>query len=360
VNVHPSKKIVHFSREEVVVEKLAAQIKLFLQQSQGLRHLPFVSLPVSKELLATSSCDNDLQNRPVASERKRKIGLSLQPNKAIRVDPTDRKIDEIYFSLSCECSKDCRDGSPICRVNNLTKLMYCSETTPSNLASVAPLSEGGVMLSNCDYSALQVIKECSWVGPVDTSISLVQFRSKLLLFNHSLAFKQMLYHICAEKSIGLTVLSFACPPDFRFFLTKCAPRVDANLDVTLDTLLMKSDMLMKSFKIEITEKGFLNSIPLLLDEVTPNPIFLPEFLAALAYDCDWSNESVCYENVCQALSSFYHKSLLHSLQTDARSMEKRMLTIIKQHFRPTKSFSDKAGLIEITSLEKLYRTFERC
>jgi hypothetical protein len=361
VNVHPSKKIVHFSREELVVEKLAAQIKLLLHQSQGLRQLSFVSLPTSSDLMVSVFREKDQVNGEALIERKRKSGISLQPNKVIRVDHTERKIDEMYLSLSCECCKTDSGVSSSCSVNSRMKPLYCSETSTSGLLVPPPrFSDSAELLPDFDSCSSLVVKECSWVGLVDTSFSLLQFRSKLLLFNHALAFKQMFDRVCWEKGSSVTVLSFAYPPDFRLFLARSPRFVDTNLGASLNALILKSDLLMEYFKVGITEDFCLASFPILIDEVMPNPLFLPDFFAVLAYDCNWSSDIGWHETVCRALSNFFLESLLHSLQTDARSMEKRILPIVKQHFQPTKSFHERSGLIEVTSLEKLYKTFERC
>jgi hypothetical protein len=71
----------------------------------------------------------------------------------------------------------------------------------------------------------------------------------------------------------------------------------------------------------------------------------------------WEEEKPCFEMLCRELSEFY------SIQPDV--VESQM-DIVQQifsplySFKPPKSLSTDGSLIQIASLEALYKVFERC
>lgn len=179
-------------------------------------------------------------------------------------------------------------------------------------------------------------------------------------------------------------------------------------------------MLSEYFGLEITPEGGLASLPVLLEQYTPDMDRLPSFLLSLATDVqwDWSDERACFHTLALALADFYAvreplgavsreegrgggrqapaegrdlgarldpdlrrddprfpASLVEAARTGslvapstgqgegrAWALEHVIFPSLRLFLKPPRGRADRAdgSVLQITTLEKLYRTFERC
>jgi DNA mismatch repair protein MLH1 len=178
-----------------------------------------------------------------------------------------------------------------------------------------------------------------FVGVVDRQLSLVQYNTKLLLVNHSQLARELLYQQ-ALRLFGNAAPFELAPAQDVAELALLA--LEANgigpeeqrLSMAAEVaalMLEKGPMLAEYFSIKVeaapddgpgnndslanNEGGpasgatpprvLLTHLPRLLDGHTPQLIYLPDFIVALAYDVDWSTERECFHTVAQALAAFY-------------------------------------------------------
>jgi len=82
---------------------------------------------------------------------------------------------------------------------------------------------------------------------------------------------------------------------------------------------------------------------------------LPEFLLRLAADVDWTEEGARRSGVASALGELYR---LREGDDERRSVA--VWTAVKSSLTPSRRLATDGSVIELTRLEQLYRTFERC
>lgn len=147
-------------------------------------------------------------------------------------------------------------------------------------------------------------------------------------------------------------------------------------------LVSSREMLAEYFSFCITEDGKIDSLPLLLPGYKPNMNRLPLFLVRIGVYVNWKEEQACFESFLRELAYFYAPLPASQVETWAdesftteedntngedeakRSEVKRMLEHVifpaaKQYLVPPESLLEK-DFTCVTSLENLYRVFERC
>ena len=163
-----------------------------------------------------------------------------------------------------------------------------------------------------------------------------------------------------------------------------------------ETLNEKNRKILKFyFKIKIDENFNLFYLPLILDNYKPSFVKLPSFLFSLATLVNWESEKECFESISKQISKFYsldwfneeeniHQDVeqqedqedqedqkkvknIFSSQSSSSIPSKRAWIIehiILSHCKSgvpfPKKFTTDRTVIQIASLDKLYKIFERC
>lgn len=147
-------------------------------------------------------------------------------------------------------------------------------------------------------------------------------------------------------------------------------------------------MLDEYFSFGLSDMGDLESLPLLLPGYTPDLDKLPLLLLRLALQVDWEDEKACFDTFLHELAFFYslspppiveHDSTRNSQEEEdmgrgeeerererkeAEEATKRCIEHVvwptaKQYFVAPEGMLRK-DVVQVTSLEALYRVFERC
>ncbi|XP_065039683.1 DNA mismatch repair protein MLH1 isoform X2 [Musa acuminata AAA Group] len=177
-----------------------------------------------------------------------------------------------------------------------------------------------------------------------------------------------------------------------------------------ELLKQKREMLEEYFCININQEGNLTRLPVILEQHTPDMDHIPEFLLSLANDVDWENEKECFQAISAVLGNFYamHPPVLPNPAGDGIEFYKKIngkaasiddagneLTGTDDHgqddldqellaeaetawaqrewniqhvlfpsmrlfLKPPKSMATDGTFVQVASLEKLYKIFERC
>ena len=109
----------------------------------------------------------------------------------------------------------------------------------------------------------------------------------------------------------------------------------------------------------------------MLEGHTPYPAAIPGFLWRLATETEWRYERRCFEDVINHLGVCYAQLPSHEivkddfrelvLEDDAKeTLEKVIFPALKQLLLPPAGLDDDACIDTLTTLERLYRQFERC
>lgn len=231
------------------------------------------------------------------------------------------------------------------------------------------------------------------VGAVDAQLSLVQSGTRLLLLRHAPLLRQLFFQ-AALRQFGEfpQVLALSPPVQLHAALTpfvaaqlrhQRAAADDAAGAVAPDevaaavlklvrVLAARADMLAEYFRVELSPGAdgawSLVALPALLPGHRPLAAELPRFLARLALQTRWDAEAQCFSDVLGHLAWYY--ALLRPVDGDGRELSDEardalsavLFPAMKRHLRPhrTDELREVDWLLEVTSLEKLYRVFERC
>ena len=121
-------------------------------------------------------------------------------------------------------------------------------------------------------------------------------------------------------------------------------------------------MLKEYFSIGITRNNSnricLDSLPILLDGYEPSPHAVPLFLLRLATEVNWTEEKPCFFGICQELASFYAQ--LPSGDDHSLLVRHTIFPAVSALLSPSKDISQSESFIVVSSLNGLYKVFERC
>ncbi|KAK4256291.1 hypothetical protein QN277_009176 [Acacia crassicarpa] len=179
-------------------------------------------------------------------------------------------------------------------------------------------------------------------------------------------------------------------------------------EMNTDLLKQKADILEYHFCIHIDELGNLCRLPVILDQYTPDMDRIPEFALSLGNDVNWGVEKNCIQTIAAALGNFYamlppmlpnpsgdgwrfykkrklscaeqnscnttgsdeilENDVDHELLSEAElawsqrewSIQHVLFPSLRLFFKPPASMATNGTFVQVASLEKLYKVFERC
>ncbi len=346
-----------------------------------------------KPLLDTSSSLKRKRTDDISSSQRD----TIPPNKYIRVDHTEQKLDLFYtphasssHNLSVEKSllpfdRCCCSSAAICQMCSPNKPeedqhvgAFKIHLTSSDLTSVQ--SKINQISQNKDEFASKIIRQMVYIGRIDRRFSIVQFQARLFIFNHFEAFKEFYYQLCFLQFGEMATWYFDHLIPIRDQLDLCA-KFTANGCFTdenqshgkafsaedlVAVLVANREMLEDYFKIEVDSAGNLKSLPQLVPSLSPQLHLLPLFLFRLAANTDWADEATCFENISSHLAELFSNHdwicgtgpLMNS--SNRPDQITVLFTLLRKYYLPNNSLRRNNCLIEIASLDSLYKVFERC
>jgi len=399
VNVHPTKREVHFLNEDEIIAVICDSIRDNLSKvdtsrsfmTQSLLSNPKVpfATPMKQITPATpgtgDASDHSVSRVPQTAPRKRnesnlvrtdssarKITSMLQPQKSVEEIANDEKEKE-YESTEKE---------PItCRLTSIIDLR--------------------AEVQNAMHNELtDMISSHTFVGIVDEQkrIAAIQGGVKLFLIDYAMMCNEYFYQVGLTDFANYGSIRFNPPLPLGELLTVAAEQEKKNagdaadevdwdevVDVVKNQLIDKAPLLREYFSMNITAEGELCSIPLLMKDYMPCMAKLPQFLLRLGPHVNWNDEKGCFQTILRELASFYVPESLplppeaqvkHGgkgkgkiIEEDAeiavrrkkllRALEFNIFPACKARLVATKGLLE-SGVMEVANLKGLYRVFERC
>ncbi|USP76011.1 uncharacterized protein yc1106_03285 [Curvularia clavata] len=403
VNVHPTKREVHFLNEDEIIAMICDSIRDTLSKVDTSRIFPTHSLmsnpkvplatPV-KQILPVTPSKGEASNRsashaPQTATRKRNETSLVRTDESARKITTMLQPQQSHEEISEEEDEEMED-EPTEKVPIATRLTSVKELRAE-------------VHSAMHNELTDIISTHTFVGIVDEEkrIAAIQGGIKLFLIDYGMLSNELFYQIGVHDFANYGYIRFEPPLSLHELLTVAVEQEKANagnsadevdweevVDVVREQLITKAALLSEYFAIDITPEGELCSIPLLLKDYTPSMGKLPQFLLRLGPHVNWDEEKSCFRTILREIASFYVPESLpfapapeagdgengdgevqSGLDEDPEAAERRqeLLHAIEYTIFPackarlvgTKGML-KNGVTEVANLKGLYRVFERC
>ena len=388
VNVHPTKREVHFLNEDEIIELVCADIRERLARVDTSRTfktqtiLPGVvpMTPLNAQTSSAQSPTSEDKGNPKTPAAKRPYENSL-----VRTDSKVRKITSMLPpSLT---SRGSLDDSPLPGTGT-NYITTDREQVQIRLTSIKNLR--AEVRDTMHNTLTEVFASLTYVGLVDPNARLAAMQSgiKLFLCNYGMAANEFFYQIGLTDfgNFGLIqlrpplllkdVLEIAAA--FEIQNTESAANLDRDtiVEKVYKQIMSRKEMMKEYFSLDISDAGEIEAIPLLLKGYMPSIAKLPTFLLRLGPFVDWTDEQKCFDTFLRELASFYVPERLakrsfepkaddeaESEQDQRRDEIERVLeNVLFPAFRSriVATQGMLKGVIEVANLKGLYRVFERC
>jgi DNA mismatch repair protein MutL len=280
------------------------------------------------------------------------------------------------------------------------------ESDPGLLTSVQDFRTG--LRFNVSSKLKALLKGHVFIGVVDAKSSLVQYNTTVHVVSHEVLAKEFFYQqvlfnmgtfyaLEIETPLRITDLFKAATSVHGNVTHKLLPAEVQRAEESLSSLLGDANrraMLNDYFSIDINNQGCLQKVPDILPGYLPLPAALPVLIFELCSSVDWTREQQCFEDVAWALGRAFgmlprptnpdkpkaqrnaqatdpenHGSVLVSngKETDLLVELRHVLQNVifpsfklQSTFYPPADFIDDRVIVQVASLDNLYKVFERC
>ncbi|KAF2796256.1 DNA mismatch repair protein MutL [Melanomma pulvis-pyrius CBS 109.77] len=403
VNVHPTKREVHFLNEDEVIAIICDEIRNSLGKVDTSRSFMTQSLlsnpkaPFATPMKPTVSgtpASGDASDRSGSKTAPRTMAKKPYENNLVRTDASARKITSM---LQLHPTVD--SGG----VNDDEDLEYEYTEKEPTVCSLTSMKQLRAEVRDAMHNELtDIISTHTFVGIVDEQkrIAAIQGGVKLFLVDYGMLCNEYFYQVGLTDFGNYGSIRFNPPLHLQDLLKIAAEQEKNNagdsadevdweevVDSVQEQLISRRALLIEYFSMEITEEGDLYSLPLLMKGYTPSLAKLPQFLLRLGPYVDWGTEKECFQTFLRELASFYVPESLPLCPSTATSIEQNSgkgkqkivdedpeIALRREKIRRAIEYvifpACKArlvatrglltGVMEVANLKGLYRVFERC
>ncbi|KAJ6571736.1 histidine kinase-like ATPase [Mycena capillaripes] len=391
VNVHPTKKEVHFLNEDGITDQISDTLQRSLASQSHSRVFEYQTLltgglaepeqSTSKKRKGKERAkdyDEDgnaaVEQRPAAASAPKK---TLSQYK-VRTSLQDRTLESMFPVVNPTQIDELSSGKGKSVDTSKSREIKESECI---LTSVRKLRQNAIKGKHKQLS--EILEKHTFVGIVDLNkcLSLIQHSTKLYLVNHGALAEELFYQLGLRQFGNFSRLKLQPPPPLRTLIEIAVELEEATeesgltkpqiVDRIVETLMARRDMLAEYFSFNITPTGLIESLPLLLRDYTPNLDKLPSLLMRLGPQVDWNSEMECFESFLRELAYFYVPGPLCSSADPETEEEKAqdkaerwqiqhiVFPSLRRYIAAPKTLLDR-DVVQIASLPDLYKVFERC
>ncbi|KXS20066.1 mutL-like protein 1, colon cancer, nonpolyposis type 2 [Gonapodya prolifera JEL478] len=365
VNVHPTKREVHFLNEDAIIASLcdemgkilanATKSRTFSTQaivvgaktgSPGDRSASFEEPVDAMEDVTPSDIDKNARtltaSRTTAKQTLHSVNKTggssgvgpqrAQPsrvpeNRLVRTDATVRTLDAFVrkqeppqrtasiHSASNERNSQHKqggmmdtDGGDLPRAGR--------KWIDIRLTSILELREE--VESKEHKGITEVFREHTFVGCVDNQLALVQHQVRLFMVNYVEISRELFYQVFLRlfSNLGHVLLPPTPLRELLIVALEEEERDRGSWDPTMktkdeiageivDILVERREMLEEYFSFQIDEGRNICALPLVLKGYTPVMEKLPTFLLRLGTEVNWDTEKDCFRSLVEEFSNFY-------------------------------------------------------
>ncbi|KAK0576276.1 hypothetical protein LWI29_014840 [Acer saccharum] len=412
VNVHPTKREVSLLNLEVIIEKIQSVVESKLRDSDEARTF-------QEQTVETSPCAPSSKSKDLPSGSK----LQKVPvNKMVRTDSSD-PAGRLHAYLQTKPLNHLAKDTNLTAVRSSVRQRRNPNET-ADLTSIQELIDNidgnchsGLLdiVRNCTYigmaddvfALLQYNTQLYLANVVNLSKELM-YQQALRRFAHFNAIQ-----LSDPSPLSELIILALKEEDLDPESSENDDLKEKIAEMNTELLMQKVEMLEEYFGIKIDTHGNLSRLPVILDQYNPDMDRLPEFVLCLGNDVEWEDEKKCFQVIAAAIGNFYsmHPPLLpnpsgeglqyykkrkplRNLEDGEKSsndavtrddvemedvVERELLSEAEnawaqrewsiQHvlfpsmrlfLKPPTSLSANGTFVQVASLEKLYKIFERC
>lgn len=224
----------------------------------------------------------------------------------------------------------------------------------------------------CDDGLHDQLSKLKFVGVASKSKALVQCENILYLCDTQELSRELFYQQSVRYFENFDSIEFEEPLSIYelaligFDLNECgweeADGSKQELAKQVEAILIdQRQMLSEYFSITINEEAELASLPSIIPTHSPLMSSLPLFVIRMATEVNYEDEKHCFKTICEELASYYSRLSLTSAESDLQQLSENVLyPEIMKKLSPPKKFLTDGTLLKLTSLQELYKVFERC
>jgi DNA mismatch repair protein MLH1 len=345
VNVHPTKREVHFLHEDEIIEDLCNEARVALGNVDTSRTFMTQTLLPNARIISSNNLGKSTvapatparftpvnPNTPGSNVGPRNPAFSTlkktprYDNNLVRTDSRERKITSMLPNSGLAANQSpgvapslLRKESSAVIPDELNYEVIEKEATLCRLRSVKELrTEVREMMHN---ELTDTFASHTFVGIVDPRrrIAAIQSGIKLFLVDYGMVANEYFYQLGLTDFGNFGSIKFDPPLDLTELLQigaqyeremadpAEAENVDWNdiVDKVRERLIDRRTMLAECFSLSITEDGAVESIPLLMKGYMPSMAKLPDFLIRLGPFVNWNEEKPCFHTFLRELANFY-------------------------------------------------------
>ncbi|KAG4305613.1 hypothetical protein PORY_001169 [Pneumocystis oryctolagi] len=365
VNIHPTKREVHFFYENEVINLICEKVRSELSRVDSLRAFSIQDSKNKSYSLNDNVCDNLMNGKKIYDKYYVRTDAKFQTITSVL-----NNFDE-YTKKTKNNSSECFDrDSLLYETNDKEKIVV-------RLTSIKELRDE-VIERRCDVLT-NIFMNHIFIGLVDEErqLAAIQYSTELYFVDYGSLSFELFYQIGLagfanfgviklEPELSLVELLEMLPENVI-----CDFMVSKNLMDMFKIIINFRQMLYEYFSFGITSEGRIYSLPLLLKGYSPNIGKLPLFIYRLLTKVEWNKEKECFCTFLRELALFYLPEPLFREQNDIENYEKekkkmtRILEFVlfpafKKRLIGTVELVQKKKVVQIATLSKLYKVFERC
>ncbi|KAE9391066.1 DNA mismatch repair protein MutL [Gymnopus androsaceus JB14] len=382
VNVHPTKKEVHFLNEEEITTRICDVVQEKIAEKSHSRVFEYQTL-LTGGIVESSGQKSDKKRKDAPAEihsadkgDQEEGAASGSGRRKYSMFPV------VNPSQIGDSSADPNLSQSFSRYREV-KESECFLTSVIGLRK--RLEKGKHKLLT------EILEKHIFVGIVDMDLclSLVQYSTKLYLVNHGALAEELFYQLGLRQFGDFSRLKLEPSPSLHDLIGIAVDEEEISEETTLskseivDRIVKllregpRRSMLAEYFSLKISEDGLVQSLPLLLRDYTPNLDKLPLFLMRLGTQVNWASETECFETFLRELAYFYVPGPMLDAQASVDLEQEKeeeetagaraerwqiqhiLFPAMRRYLAAPKSLLD-VDVVQVASLPDLYKVFERC